>query len=331
MGGIVHRNHQRDVVCPYAHNIELTDKTPNGFAVYAFYFAHTLGRVNNEIVRSEHDIRIGGQNLDRQLDLLGHRIGRGAVTSGVMSAFSRAIERGYAIELDLHLTSDGEVVVFHDDNLKRICGVDSAIWEHTYEELRQLRLQGTDERIPLFTDVLKLVDGRVPLLIELKLPTRNMTLCREAWRILRNYDGPFLIQSFNTFGLRWFRRHAPRIPRGQLSSDLTRERHHSESKVSYIPCVLGKYLLCNALGRPDFISYRYSCSHNLSFWLNRKLFRAGSAVWTIRGEALREKLATRFDMPASCFRSCSGADCVYTSLTRLRKTIARPKYRESGL
>jgi len=224
-----------------------------------------------------------------------HNISLG-IAENSMSAFSRAIERGYAIELDLHLTSDGEVVVFHDDNLKRICGVDSAIWEHTYEELRQLRLQGTDERIPLFTDVLKLVDGRVPLLIELKLPTRNMTLCREAWRILRNYDGPFLIQSFNTFGLRWFRRHAPRIPRGQLSSDLTRERHHSESKVSYIPCVLGKYLLCNALGRPDFISYRYSCSHNLSFWLNRKLFRAGSAVWTIRGEALREKLATRFDM-----------------------------------
>lgn len=224
-----------------------------------------------------------------------HNIGHGVAENSI-PAFRRAVEKGYAIELDLHRTMDGQVVVFHDDNLRRICGIDKPIWTYTYDGLRDLRLQGTTELIPLLTDVLSLVDGKVPLLIELKLPTRDMTLCKDTLRILRGYSGPFMIQSFNTFGLLWFRRHAPDILRGQLSSNLTMERRHLMPRAAFIPCFLAKYLLCNVIGRPDFISYRYTASHNLSFWLDRKLFRSPSAVWTIRGEKLRSRLASHYDI-----------------------------------
>jgi len=224
-----------------------------------------------------------------------HNIRRG-IAENSMPAFQRAVLNGYAIELDLHSTIDGQVVVFHDDSLRRICGVDRPVWTCTYDELSTFRLQGTDEKIPLFRDVLSFVNGRVPLLIELKLPTHDMSLCREAWDILRDYNGPFMIQSFNTFGLKWFRKHAPHILRGQLSSDLTRERRNSIVRAAYLPCVLAKYLVCNVIGRPDFISYRYSARKNLSFWLDCNLFRAGAAVWTIRGEDLRRRLAGSYDM-----------------------------------
>ena len=77
--------------------------------------------------------------------------------------------------------------------------------------------------MPLFSDVLRYVNGRVPLLIELKLPDSNMKLCPAAWDILKDYKGPYMVQSFNSLGIRWFHKHAPQVLRGQLSSALNHD------------------------------------------------------------------------------------------------------------
>jgi glycerophosphoryl diester phosphodiesterase len=84
-----------------------------------------------------------------------------------LAAFQKAVDAGYGIEFDIHKTSDGHVVVFHDDTLTRMCGVDGKIEQMTLAQLRELRLKGTDQQIPTLEELLCLVDGRVPLLVEL--------------------------------------------------------------------------------------------------------------------------------------------------------------------
>lgn len=99
-----------------------------------------------------------------------------SVPENSMAGFKAAVEAGYGIEFDLQLTKDKKVVVHHDRSLKRVCGADVSIGDLTYKELQQYRLQNTEERVPLFSDVLALVDGRTPLIIELKHYGR----CRSA-------------------------------------------------------------------------------------------------------------------------------------------------------
>ena len=153
----------------------------------------------------------------------GYHCAEKGIPENSMAAFRAALKRGYGIEIDLHLTKDGRLVVFHDDTLERICGRPDTVENMTYEELKNCRLCGTAETIPSFDEVLSLVDGRVPLLIELKIPDSSVLICRETLRKLNHYNGPCLIQSFNTIGIRWFRLNAPHILRGQLSSNLTRD------------------------------------------------------------------------------------------------------------
>ncbi|XCP84841.1 glycerophosphodiester phosphodiesterase family protein [Roseburia hominis] len=214
------------------------------------------------------------------------------VPENSMPAFKEAVKRNLAIELDIHITRDNQVVVFHDDTLDRICGVPGTIEEYTLAELRNLHLLGTAERIPLFSDVLDYIDGRVPLLVELKLPSRDMRLCAYAWELLKDYRGKFLIQSFNTLGVRWFYKNAPHILRGQLSSALTR----SDRKPHYLFRLCVQFLLTNILCRPDFISYKLADSENLSLLLVHRLFHTPIAVWTLRTPKAYQKAHHQFDM-----------------------------------
>lgn len=195
-----------------------------------------------------------------------------------MSAFRAAIRRGYGIELDLHLTRDGQLVVFHDNTLERLCGCSKRVEELSYDELSSFRLLGTDERIPLLQEVLSAVDGVVPLLIELKIPTSSLKICEETYRILQQYSGNYMIQSFNTMGVRWFKLHAPHILRGQLAEHLTART----SKESWLLKFIVQNLLCNFLGRPDFISYNMSDLPHLSVFLLKYIFQTPIAVWTLR-------------------------------------------------
>lgn len=209
-----------------------------------------------------------------------------------MAAFRAALERGYGIEIDLHLTTDGHLVVFHDDTLERICGRPDRVESLTCKELTSCCLCGTSETIPTFDEVLSLVKGRVPLLIELKIPDASVHICEETLTRLSHYQGPCLIQSFNTIGIRWFRLHAPHILRGQLSSNLTR----SQSKEAWLLRFMVKHLLSNFLSRPDFISYKLNDLPVVNVWILKHIFQVPVAVWTLKTPDMLKRGSQYFDM-----------------------------------
>ncbi|UUD36716.1 cytoplasmic glycerophosphodiester phosphodiesterase [Mycoplasmopsis californica] len=166
-----------------------------------------------------------------------------------LGAFNNAIKNKYAIELDLHILNDGNVVVFHDDNLKRMTGLEKAIKDTTWNEIKNLKLKNTDYTIPLFSDVLKYIDGQVPLLIELKTDTENHRLEEATWEILKTYSHPYAIQSFDPFTVQWFKKNAPDVIRGMLSGSF-----HNEKLPFYKKFIL-RNLLLRAKANPDFINY----------------------------------------------------------------------------
>ena len=175
-----------------------------------------------------------------------------SVPENSMTAFRAAREQGYGIELDLTITRDGQVVVFHDDTLERICGVPGSPAEMSLEELKALRILDTDERIPLFRDVLAEIAGAVPLIVELKDTPRRDELCRAAAVLLDTYGGPFCIESFHPGIVRWFRRNRPEIIRGQLSAG-HREFPDQSPPVRHLLASL----LTNVAARPHFVAYRH--------------------------------------------------------------------------
>ena len=179
-----------------------------------------------------------------------HRADR-SVPENSLAAFRDAAENGYAIELDVHLTADDRVVVFHDDSLRRVCGVEQDVEALTWRELRDLRLDGTGEHIPMLSDVLAEVRGRVPIVVELKTSPGRRELWERAGELLRAYNGDYCIESFDPRIVRWWRLNAPGVLRGQLSC--TREQF-GESATPVQAFFLSR-LLCNFLGRPQFIAY----------------------------------------------------------------------------
>ena len=166
-----------------------------------------------------------------------------------LAAFNKAANAGYGMELDVQLSKDGKVVVFHDDTLNRVCEVNARVDSLDYEKLQDLRLCGTDERIPLFSQVLKTVDGRTPMIVELKSGPHNRELCEKTLALLKEYKGDFCVESFDPTIVAWFRFHAPRILRGQLSQPA--KVYKMKKPLGFI---LGNTLL-NCIARPQFIAY----------------------------------------------------------------------------
>ncbi len=197
-----------------------------------------------------------------------------------LKAFGLAVEKGYGIELDVQLTKDQVPIVLHDYNLKRACHAEVEVSKLTYEELKEYTLFGSQERIPTLKEVLALVDGKVPLIIELKLPWNADPLCSAVSKILGSYHGFYVIESFNPFGLMWYRKHHPEIIRGQLSTDFIKEKIDGDP----IQYFMLKHLLFNFLTKPDFIAYHHVYKRALSFTICRKLFRTKSVAWTIQSE-----------------------------------------------
>ena len=175
-----------------------------------------------------------------------------SIPENSLAAFERASRYGYGIELDVQLSRDGEVVVFHDDTLNRVCGVDARVDEKTLAELKQLSLCGTGETIPLFSEVLRTVRGRGALIVELKNGKRNRELCEKTYALLRRYSGDYCIESFNPFIVRWFRLNAPEVVRGQLANPPADYNGEVNPVTGFL---LGNVLL-NFLGRPQFIAYK---------------------------------------------------------------------------
>jgi len=173
-----------------------------------------------------------------------------SIPENSLLAFKKAIDYGYAIELDIHVLKDGNVVVFHDDDLKRICKTDKKLSEVGYDEIKNLKLLNTNEKIPLLSDVLALVKDKVPLLIELKPKGDYLKLCEAFMIIMRGYKGEFAIMSFNPKILNWFRKKYPDIIRGQLAEYFT-----DDESMSKLTKFILKRMWLNKLTKPDFINY----------------------------------------------------------------------------
>ena len=212
-----------------------------------------------------------------------------------MAAFRKAVDAGYGIELDVQLTADGIPVIFHDFTLDRMCGAKGLVKDYTLEELRRFRLLGSDEKIPTLREFLDMVDGRVPLIVEYKSEDTDMAVCAKTDPMLRAYKGIYCIESFNPLVLMWYRKHRPRVMRGQLSDSFTHDpKYRAPLKAaSMIPL---QFLLANFLSKPDFIAYNHIYESNISRRLCRKLYKARSAAWTIKSQKQLERAAGQFDV-----------------------------------
>ncbi len=195
-----------------------------------------------------------------------------------LAAFAHATEQGYGMELDIQPSRDGRIMVFHDGTLRRMCGVNKKVCELTYNELRTLRLGGTDQVIPTLEEVLATVRGRVPLLIEVKGERADHEFLTKAAELLDSYDGPFCVESFSPLILRWFRIYRPGYARGQLVSKMTKKDRPGAAIVNF----LLTHMMLNVLSRPDFIAVSGRIRRRPEFLFCHKLLGRPSFVWTVR-------------------------------------------------
>lgn len=192
-----------------------------------------------------------------------------------IASYKRAIEYGYAIEIDLHLLKDGNIVSMHDDYLERMTGNSKKLVDCTYDEIKDLKLLGTEEHIPLLKEILDLVNGRVPLLIEYKYDNKPGLLEEKSMILLKDYKGKYAVQSFNPKSVKWFKDNYKDIPRGQLASSFANE------KMCFIKKLILKNVLLFSYNKPDFVSYAIKDLPNSRI---EKLRKKGICIfgWTIR-------------------------------------------------
>lgn len=223
-----------------------------------------------------------------------HDRARGIIENSA-SAVSAAVAAGYGIEIDLQLSSDGQPMVFHDETLDRLTDKAGDLNAHTAADLQQLRLKGSTDTIPTLAQILTLIAGRVPLLIEIK--DQSLTLSQTDGRleaavaeVLAGYAGPVALMSFNPHSVALMASLAPTLPRGLTTSAYDPIDWHPVPKAT-----------CDALREiPDydrtdssFISHEAS---DLSRPRVTTLRAQGAAIlcWTIRSaqaEAEARKIA----------------------------------------
>ena len=194
-----------------------------------------------------------------------------------MSAFRAAVEAGYGIELDVRLSKDGKLVVFHDDTLDRVCGREGKVIHFTAEELASFSLSGTSDGIPLFTDVLSLVDGKIPLLVEIKENPGDTSVSGTTCEILKGYCGDYIVESFNPISLSVVKEQLPNISRGILCQLYTKHKHFRKPLYYVMQHMVGNFAC-----RPAFIAYYHGHWKALSLRVARALFGVPTIAWTVK-------------------------------------------------
>lgn len=206
-----------------------------------------------------------------------------------LNAIRKAVEVGYGIEFDIQLSKDDIPVIFHDASLKRMCGVDGKVWDYTLEELQKMKLANSNQTIPTLEQVLEVVDGKVPLIIEYKMDRVDTKVCELGNAILEKYKGPYCIESFHPFAVKWYRDHRPDVIRGQLSQDFSKTDYQG---IQYWAMT---HLLLNFLTRPDFIAYNHKDADKFSRRLCGEL-GALSVAWTIKSREQYEEAKPYFEL-----------------------------------
>lgn len=236
------------------------------FLIYLYLIMPSLSRRKEMMKFAEH--RYAHRGLH----------GEGAAENS-LTAFRRAVDMGYGIELDVRLSRDGEVVVFHDATLMRVAGVEGRVEEYAYSELKEMSLLGTEDKIPLFKDVLDLVGGRVPLLIELKEEPGRKGVAEKTLELLLDYKGAYIVESFNPLTLGTVKKKKPEVLRGMLAMNYMKEKKHRKPLYFFL-----QNFIFNVVCRPDFLSYDHEGARDFGFSFCKAVFRPVTVAWTVRSE-----------------------------------------------
>lgn len=211
-----------------------------------------------------------------------------------LSAFEAAVEGGFGIELDVHMTADGHLVVHHDNNLERMCGADVTIGWSTLETVRACRVAETEEMVPLFDEVLEAVDGRVPLIVEVKVEQNVAPLCRAVYERMLSYKGAWCVESFDPRAVQWFRKNAPEVIRGQLAFSRIGKGKDMKEKLRNLAIAS---LLQNVLGRPDFVAYEAATESENSIPMRvLRRMKPWMVAWTVRSQADMDRLRSSYNL-----------------------------------
>ena len=196
-------------------------------------------------------------------------------------AFKRAVENNYGIELDVQITTDKKLVVFHDASLKRMCGIDKKLTDCSYNELLTYNLLNTNEKIPLFKDVLDVLNKDTPLIVEIKAEGPCLETCEEAVKMLKSFDRNYTMESFNPIVVNYLKKNHPEIIRGQLANNMLKDKGNKTNIIVKFICT---YMLENFITKPDYIAYDVNNTSNLSFRIISKLYKGECVAWTIKND-----------------------------------------------
>ena len=203
------------------------------------------------------------------MNIIAHRgIHNEAIPENSMKAFSLALKKNIPIEFDVHILKDKNIVIFHDENLKRMTNKDKFIKECTYEEIKDLKLKNTNEKIPLLKDVLKLVDGKVLLDIELKMDVTDHSLEDGLIEILKDYNGEVILKSFDYRKVKYLKKHT-NYKIGLLIKRMSGFKDFIIRNINF-----------NILIKPDFLA----CNKNMLDCKSVKTFKKDIYIWTIKNK-----------------------------------------------
>jgi glycerophosphoryl diester phosphodiesterase len=202
------------------------------------------------------------------------------VLENSLAAFDRAIERGFGIELDVRMTRDGDVIVFHDAELSRLTGSRGQIMSMSAQQLGAIRLKGSQETLQTLHDVLRHIRGRVPVLIEVKATdNKYLPACFAVRRALEGYRGETAVMSFHPGVPAWFAANAPKVVRGLV---MTENDGRALSPYGVRRWLRRQLLVWKA--RPHFIAYDIRRLPS-PFAAAARRHGLKLLTWTVRGDA----------------------------------------------
>lgn len=233
------------------------------FAMRTSTSKHRYEEIMSKQIYAHRGLHDGGQNIPEN----------------TLEAFSAAIQKGYGIELDVHISADQTPVVIHDTNLLDTTGLEADINEVSDNEIKLQKTGAKRCKIPFLYEALNLVNGKVPLLIEIKTDKDNYEKVTDAtMQVLENYKGVYAIQSFDPRVIKILRKKYPDVMRGQISGYLNEEG----ANLPFSQDFALRNLLTNMVTRPDFVSYRIEDFDKLPMRILRTVFNPTLFAWTIR-------------------------------------------------
>lgn len=224
------------------------------------------------------------------------------IVENTKTAFLLAIEKGYNIETDISLTKDEQIIVYHDNDFKRLFNVDKKIGELTLEEIKKLKYEKSNDPVMEFKEFLDLLDGKTGLVLEFKSHSskKDKILCQKAMDILKNYKGKYVVQSFQPLIVGWFKKNYPIIPRGQLCMrfDLKKERKQMKGKpfkqrfTSALTKWLYNHKFTNIISRPVFLDHSFQ---NIDFVAKLIHLKIPMIVYTVTTQKDYDYIVNKVD------------------------------------